>query len=181
MSETKASAEQLVTLGRIGKSHGTKGWLRLISFTDPVTNIAEYRHFIACLRDRQETLEMDQCRPQGSVLIAHFLGYDDPESAQALVGAELQVAVSELPVLDENQYYWHQLIGLRVVNCHGEVLGKVAALMETGANDVLVVHPDSTSIDAHERLIPYLRDSVVKEVDLEEGRLVVDWSADYLV
>ena len=124
---------------------------------------------------------MDQVRKQGITLVAHFQGYDDPESAQQLVGAELQIAVSELPKLESDQFYWHQLIGLTVTNREGQLLGKVDRLLETGANDVLVVNATDESIDDHERLIPYLRESVVKKIDLEGRNIEVEWGADYLL
>ena len=169
-----------VTLGRLGKTHGIKGWLRLYSFTDPALNISEYRRFYTNLSQRQE-LVLDQVREQGNTLLAHVEGYDDPESAQQLVGAELQVAASELPDLEAGQFYWHQLIGLTVTNVEGQVLGVVDRLLETGANDVLVVKATDNSIDSHERLIPYLRDTVVKKIDLERRKIDVEWEADYLL
>ena len=124
---------------------------------------------------------MDQVREQGNALIAHFEGFDDLETAQQLVGTELQIAASELPELETDQYYWHQLIGLTVINTEGQVLGAVDRLMETGANDVLVVKATDESIDGHERLIPYLRDTVVRRIDLDQRNIEVEWGADYLL
>ncbi|MBT8148276.1 MAG: ribosome maturation factor RimM [Gammaproteobacteria bacterium] len=169
-----------VTLGRLGKTHGLQGWLRLDSFTDPVLNITEYRRFFAS-RGPQQELVMDQVQEQGSKLLAHFEGFDDPEAAQQLVGAELQIAASELPDLSDDQYYWHQLIGLTVTNREGQLLGQVDRMLETGANDVLVVKATAASIDEHERLIPYLRDTVVRRVNLDQGNIEVEWGADYLL
>lgn len=169
-----------VTLGRLGKTHGLKGWLRLDSFTDPALNITEYRKFFTNRGTRQD-LVMDQVQEQGSKLIAHFEGFDDPETAQQLVGAELQIPASELPDLRDNQYYWYQLIGLTVINSEGQLLGQVDRMLETGANDVLVVKATAASIDDHERLIPYLRDAVVKRINLDQGSIEVEWGADYLL
>ena len=67
-----------------------------------------------------------------------------------------------------------------MVNQHGQRFGRVSHLLETGANDVLVVAADSDSIDDRERLIPYLRDSVVSEIDLEDETIRVNWEADFL-
>jgi len=170
-----------ITLGRLGKVHGIKGWLRLYSYTDPALNIIEYRRFFTTLGQQHAELVMDQVQEQGSKLIAHFKGYDDPESAQRLVGAELQIEAGELPELENEEFYWHQLIGLTVTNSEGQLLGNVDRLLETGANDVLVVKATATSIDKHERLIPYLQGTVVKRVDLERGNIEVEWDADYLL
>ena len=84
--------------------------------------------------------------------------------------------------MPEGEFYWHQLEGLEVFTVDGECLGKVHHLLETGSNDVLVVHATASSIDQRERLIPYLPDlpdQVVKGVDLENSRIVVDWDPEF--
>ena len=86
---------------------------------------------------------------------------------------------SELPELEAG-FYWYQLEGLRVVTTSGQDLGKVHHLMETGANDVLVVKGDAQSVDKIERLVPYIDGSVIKQVDLKQGLIVVEWDKDYL-
>ena len=86
-----------------------------------------------------------------------------------------------LPDLSEDDYYWHELIGLRVENTAGQCLGKVSNLLETGANDVLVVDASADSIDDVQRLIPWLPDNVVVKVDRTAGVIVVEWGADYLL
>ena len=87
---------------------------------------------------------------------------------------------SELPDLESGTFYWHELVGLEVTNLQGEILGTVSGLLETGANDVLVVQPNARSCDQRERLIPYLTGSVVKQVSVSDVSLVVDWGIDYL-
>ncbi len=87
---------------------------------------------------------------------------------------------SELPDLESGTFYWHELVGLEVTNLQGEILGTVSGLLETGANDVLVVQPTAHSCDQRERLIPYLMGQVVKQVSLNDVSLTVDWDIDYL-
>ena len=183
-----------VILGRIGKVHGIKGWLRLQAYTESPEALLGYRHFQAEKPDAKDStssqgtadsqnrpLEMDDCRQQtGGVLLAHFKGYDAPEMARALSGLELTVAADALPPLQAGTYYWHQLQELRVVNRQGQDFGSVVRLLETGANDVLVVQPDAHSIDSRQRLIPYLPGRAVTKVDLASGTITVDWQADYL-
>lgn len=169
-----------MVLGEVGRVHGLKGWLKLISFTSPIENILDYPRFHATIGGRSQELELDEHRRQNKALLVHFKGYDDPETARLLTGTELKIANEELPQLERGEFYWHQLQGLRVVNQHEQVFGRVSHLLETGANDVLVVKADKESIDDRERLIPYLVDSVIKEVDLESQTIRVDWEADYL-
>ena len=179
MSKPKANNDSVV-LGKIGRVHGLQGWVKLISYTAPLENILDYAQFQAEVGGRPTQLELDEHRRQNKALLVHFKGYDDPESARLLTGAELAIANTELPQLESGEFYWHQLEGLVVINQHGQRFGLVSHLLETGANDVLVVAPDSESIDDRERLIPYIVDSVVSEIDLETETIRVDWEADYL-
>lgn len=132
-----------------------------------------------------DSVEIDGFKAQSGGFIAHIKGYDTPESARVLNGCELAVSKSSLPALEEGDYYWHQLEGLRVVNLEDQCFGRVLRLLETGANDVLVVANDrqestAEAIDERERLIPYLLGSVVHKVDLENELIIVDWQSDYL-
>lgn len=179
MSNLDADSEWVV-LGEVGRVHGLKGWLKLISFTSPIENILDYSRFQASVGGRSQELELDEHRRLNKALLVHFKGYDDPETARLLTGTELTIANEKLPQLERGEFYWHQLEGLKVVNQIDQVFGRVSHLLETGANDVLVVKADSESIDDRERLIPYLLDSVVIEIDLEKQTIRVDWEADYL-
>ncbi|GJM12621.1 MAG: ribosome maturation factor RimM [Pseudohongiella sp.] len=169
-----------MVLGQIGRVHGLKGWLKLISFTSPIENILDYTRFNGRIEGRTQELELDEHRRQSKALLVHFKGFDDPETARLLTGMELSIANDELPALESGEFYWHQLEGLRVVNQQEQVMGRVSHLLETGANDVLVVKADKDSIDDRERLIPYLMDSVICGIDLENQTIRVDWEADYL-
>ena len=169
-----------VVLARVGKAHGVNGWLKLNSFTSPARNVLGFRRFTVVGGKPGQTLEIDASRASGDSITVHFSGYDDPESARLLTGLELAVASEELPPLAEDEYYWHQLEGLAVVNRQGELYGKVERLLDTGAHDVLVVAPGAGSIDDRERLIPWRPGSVVTDVDLQAGRITVDWERDYL-
>ncbi len=179
-NNSSATDDNRVVLGQIGKVHGIKGWLKLISFTTPTENILDYTSLQAEIDGHWQILEIDQARPQANALIVHVKGYDDPETARQLTGLELSVSSSELPELESGSYYWHQLEGMQVVNRQGQLFGRVKKLLETGANDVLVITPTEDSIDSRERLIPYLTDSVIEQVELETRTIRVDWEADYL-
>jgi 16S rRNA processing protein RimM len=179
-------------MGRIGAAYGLKGWIKLFSFTDPPENLLEHRKFFivgdnvigngVIIGSSDETslqeIEIDQARAQGQGFVGHIKGCDEREQTRNYTGKELLVPKQVLPALEEG-YYWHQLEGLRVVNLAGEELGTVHHLLATGANDVLVVHASATSIDKQERLLPYVWEQVVLEVDLNAGVIKVDWEKDY--
>jgi 16S rRNA processing protein RimM len=99
-------------------------------------------------------------------------GCEDRESARELIGIEIAIRPEQLGKLHDGEYYWHQLEGLTVVNVAGDNLGTVERLMETGANDVLVVRGEK------ERLIPYTP-TTIAEVDLSTGQIKVEWELDY--
>jgi 16S rRNA processing protein RimM len=88
--------------------------------------------------------------------------------------------VKQLPALEVGEFYWHQLEGLRVLNLQGENFGIVKKMLQTGANDVVVVKPVDSSLDNRERLIPWVRGDVIKSIDVEKGELIVSWLSDYL-
>jgi 16S rRNA processing protein RimM len=188
MARLPDMASGLTTLGRIGAAVGIKGWVRLISFTDPADNILKFRHFYLVPHktpggkvsaDMPEQVELEESRIRGKDFIARIKGCEDREQARQYTGCELQVETSALPDLDENDYYWFQLAGLQVLNLQDENLGAVHHLMETGANDVLVVQATADSLDDRERLIPWIRDQVVIEVNLEKKLIRVDWEKDF--
>lgn len=180
MSHSAVASGKRVVLGKLGKAHGVKGWLKLHSFTTPPENILQYPNLHADIGGQQQSLLVDDSRLQKAGFLIHIEGIDNPETAQGLTGAEVWVEESDLPPLDSGEFYWHELEGLAVVNEQGMLFGLVSQLLETGANDVLVIKPTSDSIDERERLIPYLRDSVIKEVNKSAGRITIDWDASYL-
>tara|TARA_B100000929_G_scaffold268874_1_gene237968 strand:+ start:93 stop:653 length:561 start_codon:yes stop_codon:yes gene_type:complete len=179
-SESAVSCHKKVVLGQLGKVHGIKGWLKLTSFTNPPENILDYLTLQAEIDNRWQILEIDGFRQQPNGFIVHIKGYDDPETSRQLTGIRLAVNNDLLPVLDKGSYYWHELVGMKVVNQTGQEFGRVNSLLETGANDVLVVTPTTESIDARERLIPYVADIVIDHIDSKARLIRVNWEADYL-
>ena len=174
-------AAELVSMGRIAAPYGIKGWFKLVSHTQPRENILRYRNFTGSLNGKLRPLVMDDAKPHGKGLIGHIRGFDTPEDIRMLTGLELMVPLSELPELDGDDYYWHQLTGLKVESQSGVLFGRIDSLLETGANDVMVVKPCEGSVDKHQRLIPWLPDQVVLRVDIASGLVVVDWETDYLI
>ena len=179
----EASSKSLVTLGKITAVYGIKGWVKVFSHTNPMTNILNYKHWILDHNGRQQAIEVDQGRRQAKGLVAHIVGCDDRDIARQYCGAEIKVRINDLPETADDEIYWHELEGLDVKTCNDAgddlLLGKVNHLMETGANDVLVIKPCKGSIDKAERLVPWLVDQVIVEVNSEEGFIRVDWDPEF--
>lgn len=162
-----------VVVGEVVGAFGVQGWVKVRSFTDPAGNILGYRPWIISRGAESKIMQAVSGRMQGSVVVAKFDGVEDRDQAQALKGARVAVPRECFPAASRGEYYWVDLVGLEVLTTGGRSLGTVKDLVETGANDVLAVKGD------RERLIPFVAGQFVKEVNLEEGRLVVDWDPDF--
>jgi 16S rRNA processing protein RimM len=166
--------QRFVTLGRISGAHGIQGWVKVHSDTSPRENIVNYSPWFLELGGRQERRQVKGGRRQGKAVVAKLIGCNDRDAAEALVGALIRVPRSELPETTEpGEYYWADLVGLRVETLDGVDLGTIEQLFETGSNDVIVVQGE------RERLIPYIWQQVVVEVDLQAGLMRVDWDPDF--
>lgn len=173
------NAEDVVVLGRFNSPFGVQGWVKVYSYTEPMENIQSYKPWLIKQKDGWQPIKVKAVKTQGKGLIAKLDNIDTPEAARLYCEVEIAVPKSALPNLDEGDFYWSQLQNLKVINESGELLGRVDHLMETGANDVLVVKGDAESIDRETRLIPYVPEQVVRLVDLESGTIRVDWGSDY--
>ena len=161
-----------VILGRVSGLFGVKGWIRIFSYTDPRDAILDYGPWWIHRSDGWESVKLAEGQRHGKSVIARFEGVEDRDRAAEWLGLDIGVAKEALPEPDEGQYYWRDLEGLEVVHRDGTSLGKVAYVLETGANDVLVTEGDK------ERLIPFVTDKVVLGVDLAKGVINVDWEWD---
>ncbi len=172
---TEQDSKQRVVLGRVAGVFGVKGWVKVFSETKPPANILNYSPWYLKLATGWQPYELQQGRVHGKGIIALLEKCADRDEASALVGAAIAVQRDQLPELAEDEFYWADLIDLEVLNLEGESLGKVDHLLETGANDVLVIKANSNE----ELLIPFVMGDVVKEINLENGCLRVDWNPDY--
>lgn len=174
-----STPDEMISLGRISAAYGIKGWIKVYSYTDPIDNITSYHPWFLKRRDVWEQIEVLHSRRQGKGIIAQLANCETRDDVDGYLGAEIAVPASALAKLDDGEYYWNQLQGLAVINTDRQRFGVVHTLLETGANDVIVVHADAESIDAQERLIPYLMDQVIKSIDLEAGEIIIDWDASW--
>ena len=164
---------RLIEVGQITGAFGVNGRVKVKPYTQSPGNILDYSPWTINAGGVVNQHCVLSSRIQGNALIVRLEGVDDRDAAIGLRGAVIIVARSALPPPLPGEYYWVDLVGLDVITEDGCLLGKVSRLMETGANDVLEVSGDRT------RLLPFVRDQYIKEVNLEEGRIVVDWDPDF--
>ena len=165
--------DRRVLVGRVVGLHGVRGGVKVESFTEPRGRIFDYQPWIV----RQLGVErVARGRPlvRDQRIAAMIDGIEDRDAAAALLGAEICVRRAQLPAPAPGEYYWTDLEGLAVVTLDGVALGTVDSLFATGANDVMVVRQGE-----RERLVPFVRGSHVHRVDLEGGRIVVDWDPEF--
>lgn len=168
------SAQQYIVVGEISGVFGIKGWVKVYSFTEPRENILNYSPWILRKGSDLKTLEVLDGSLQGKAVVASLSGITDRDIAASLGGYEIVIDAGMLPEPEEGEYYWRDLIGLKVETEQGVTLGLVDYLLETGANDVLIVKDGEK-----ERLIPFLQGQFVKKIDLESSLMIVDWDPEF--
>jgi len=166
------SKDDLVVMGRISAPYAIRGWVKIQPHTEYIDSLLDYPVWHVGRNEQWRQFRLLEGKVHGQYLLAHLEGVDDRDASEGLMGMDIAVLRGEMPEAEEGEYYWDDLIGLEVVNGEGAVLGQVTCLLETGAHDVLQVKGE------RERLIPFV-DAYVREVDLEAGRIVVDWGLDY--
>lgn len=163
-----------IVVGRIVGTFGTRGWIKIRSFTRPPAGIFGYERWCIGADPHWQDFQVTNRGIGGRSLRAQLEGVDDCDSARTLVGSDVAVDRGELPELPAGQHYWCDLIGLEVMDQDRKVLGRVVDVWETGANDVLVVEGGVRT------LIPYVPGRVIKAVDLAGRRIDVEWTPGYL-
>lgn len=168
-----AAGDPMVVIGRIAGAFGVRGWVKAVSFTESRGNVFGYTPWVLRRDGAERLLEVLEGREHGGSVIVRLQGIDSREAAEALKGYEISVRRSQLPPAAPGEFYRVDLIGLRVVNLDGAEFGEIVDVMDTGANDVLVVQGD------RERLVPFVQGVFVRSVSLAESRVVVDWDPEF--
>jgi len=166
--------KKTVVLGKITGVFGVHGWVKITSATEKLDGILHYQPWQLQFPNgiwRSYTPLTGKVHGKG--LIVQLNGCNDRDQAATLVGCKIAVYREQLPVLEAEDFYWSDLEGLQVWTQEGKNLGQVSHLLDTAANDVLVV------MGERERLIPFLWDKVIKKVDLANGQILIDWDADF--
>ena len=161
-------------MGRIAAAHGIRGWVRIQPYTEHLDSLLDYKSWwIGHEHGPWREVEVQHSELHNKTLAAQLPDCPDRTAAEKLKGLLIAVPRSSLPQQAGDEYYWSDLIGLAVVNEACVTLGTVANLLETGANQVLSVTGESGEI-----LIPFVA-TAIKQVDLKNRTIRVDWSADY--
>ncbi|OOZ41112.1 ribosome maturation factor RimM [Solemya pervernicosa gill symbiont] len=169
---TRRSSEY-VDVGRINGLFGVKGWVKIYSHTQPRENIVTYKPWLLRLNGELKEVKVAEGKRHGKGVVARLEGVEDRDAAQLLMGAEIAIRREQFKALQPDEYYWADLVGLKVKNSEGVDLGVVDHLLETGSNDVLVLKGD------RERLVPFIQGDVIEVIDLETGEMVVDWDPEF--
>jgi 16S rRNA processing protein RimM len=172
---TKKKAKVLV--GAIGKPYGVKGWIKINSYTEPVSNILDYLPWYLEVPSKPSSphilIEIVSSRTHGQQILALLANCTTPESACFYTSYKIYVERERFFPLAEGEYYWADLEGLKVYTCENTYLGILSAIFATGANDVLVI------TGKKRYLVPFLLDQTIKSVDLESKTMIVDWDAEF--
>lgn len=170
--------DDLVLVAHVTGAYGITGWIRLRPYSSDADALL---HAKTWWLDKPELHDVDvmQVRTQGEDVVARIMGIESRNAAEDLRGATVQIRRAHFPPLDDNEFYWIDLIGLDVVNLAGEALGKVTGLMDNGAHPILRVEVPAQGADkAQELLIPFV-DRFVPGVDQTAKVITVDWEKDF--
>ncbi len=163
----------LVPLGEVSGVFGLQGWVKVFSSTEPRQGIINYPEWLLIDGKHRSLHILEKGKVHGKGIIAKLAEINDRSKAEMLIGRTIAIERENLPRLAKDEYYWLDLIGMDVFTLTGDRLGVIDTLFATGANDVIVVKGD------RERLIPWIREQVIKSVDLDNRRIQVDWDKEF--
>ena len=159
-----------ITLGEIVKPHGIKGAVKVKCYADSPEIFLE----LPCLSLRHEDgtrrdITLTRGGGMGNRLILKLDGIDTREDAEALVGFSIVIDSDDLPATEKDEYYWHDLINMEVLDSKGKQYGYIERILPTGSNDVYIAIDDR----GRETLIPATHDAVL-EVSTTQKRMIID-------
>jgi len=186
-SVSNSAESNMVVMGRIVAPYGVFGWLKIVPDTEAFDGLFDYDTWWLGKGDDWCEMVVETAKTHNDVLVVKLKGIDDRDAALACKGKQIAVPRELLPEAEENEYYWSDLIGLRVKNKQDVDFGLIVDVFETGANDVIAVRADAVKQEnivdkavakekPQERLLPFI-DAVVLEVDLAAKTMLVDWDA----
>lgn len=164
--------EESVIVGRFNGDWGVRGWVKVFSYTRPPEAIFNYLPWR--VGSRGDDIEPVEWKKSGPRLVVRLEGVDTPEKAAALGRTVIRVARSSLPLPEPGEYYWHDLVGLEVVNRQNHRFGQISKMHETGAHDVMEIEGTGDAV-----LIPFVTGRFVVDIDLEARRITVDWPSEW--
>ncbi|OGV33992.1 MAG: 16S rRNA processing protein RimM [Legionellales bacterium RIFCSPHIGHO2_12_FULL_35_11] len=162
-----------VVVGKFGRVQGLKGFIKVVSFTEPKDNILSYSPLYANIADKITQLEISDVDKNNKLILIKVAGYEEREAVAHLTNNEILIHCDQLAILPDGEFYWHQLVGMEVFNDKQTHLGKVDDIIATGSNDVLVVTGEQRT------LIPYIMNDYVTSIDITNNRITVNWDKDF--
>ena len=172
MAFTPHLDEKKLLVGKINGFFGVQGWVKIFSYTKPRKNILEYQPWYFFDNETYKVIEINSGREQSKTIVAQVKGINNRDEAVQLIGKDLYINKDQLPELDNDAHYWHELTGFRVINKNEVDLGIVDYLVDTGSNHVLVTKGDT------EHWIPYIEPFLVS-VDKHKKVISVDWDENF--
>lgn len=165
--------DELISIGKVSGIFGVRGWIKVYSYTELRENILSYSPWTLIKGNERKEVKVLEGRRHGKTVVACLQDINDRDQAAALNGWEILIHPKQLPKTRKDEYYWADLIGLHVINLEGVDFGTVKQMLETGANDVVVISGE------RERLVPFLQGSTIVKIDLLAGEMLVDWDAEF--
>lgn len=168
-----SEVQQWVAMGYIKGAFGVKGWLKVQPSTEYTDSLLDYPEWRLSKGKDVQIVEIESGKAVGDELQVKLTHINDRDAAALMRGYTIEVPRESFAETDDDEYYWADLVGMKVVNRDGATLGEVAKLMETGAHDVIVVHGEHG-----EKLIPFVS-HYIDDVSKTERVITVDWGLDY--
>ena len=156
-----------ILIAKIQAHQGLNGWLKIYSYSESIEKFSKYKYFFVLNNKKHIRLDVEDSLINKSIKIK-FENFNSREDSNDYIGKDIYISKDQLDKLKENQFYWNELIGLNVYLDNEEKIGVVADMIETGSNDVLVIKGDN------EILIPYIFGESVKNVIIEENKIIID-------
>ena len=175
MQKKKSSElpDDLVPVGFVTGAYGIRGIIRVKPYSSDASALLHAKQW--WLEPDFKNIHIDSVAWHGEVLVAKIKGVNDRTIAESFKGSVINISRNDFPDLDKDEYYWVDLIGMRVENLQGEVLGKVVGLLDNSVHPILRVSPtEDVSAKNKERLIPFV-DNFIKTVDKNNALITVDW------
>lgn len=159
-------------LGTCLGPHGVRGGTRVKSYSRPLEGLLSHKRLLLELPNRQQWYGIRQGKVVAGKLVIFFESVENRSESESLRGAKIFAEREALPLAGNKQYYWADLIGLSVLNTEKKRLGFVSSFIETGGHDVMQVSGE------RERLIPFVIDVYILDVDVDTREIVIDWHVD---
>jgi len=159
---------ELLEIGRIIRSHGLAGRMKVLSYLESPEVLLRLSEVFVGREDRDATaFPLEGMQAGKSAFIVKLGGIDNAEKAAGFSGLSVWIPADTMPKLPSGEYYWHEIVGLEVLTEEGQPLGRIESVFPTGSNDVYVCRKGGSEI-----LLPAITE-VIRKIDVDQGIMVV--------